>query len=113
MSFGDEKVIKVSPGRFRKMHEQVTTNFFSYISDTGSPLMTFTVTRMDQDHHLEMFLTFEDMSRLRVIEMKADSGVWQFLIGDLRKQRQFVDDQQRIGGWLREAQARWEEQEEA
>ena len=39
--------------------------------------------------------------------------VWQFLLRDLRKQRQFVDDQERIGGWLREAQARWEEPHES
>ena len=33
--------------------------------------------------------------------------IWQFLLDDLRRQRQFVDDQQRIGGWLRDAQVRW------
>lgn len=33
--------------------------------------------------------------------------IWQFLLDDLRRQRQFVDDQERIGGWLREAQVRW------
>ena len=30
-----------------------------------------------------------------------------FLLDDLRRQRQFVDDQQRIGGWLRDAHERY------
>ena len=30
-----------------------------------------------------------------------------FLLADLRKQRQFVDDQERIGGWLRDAHERY------
>ena len=54
-----------------------------------------------------------EIDRLRAENVRTNGDVWQFLIRDLRKQRQFVDDQQRIGGWLREAQARWEEQHES
>lgn len=32
---------------------------------------------------------------------------YDFLLGDLRRQKQFVDDQERIGGWLRDANERY------
>ena len=42
-----------------------------------------------------------------VIEPPHEPSFLDFLLDDLRRQRQFVDDQQRIGGWLRDAQARY------
>lgn len=53
-----------------------------------------------------------EIERLRAENVRTNGDVWQFLIRDLRKQRQFIDDQERIGGWIRDAQARWEEQHE-